>query len=203
MLVRNARDRRRSLHRAPPPGAGCAATVDEWAKLQRPLHIGRLPAGALCPVSRAARAFGAYRVGRGLGRGPVYPIVGTALRIEFPPPGISEFTVGGWGGQRVLWFVAPRYRGPVLIRGRRLDGPDRLRFDRGAVPGLQLRIASGAAGRWPVGVTLDDGQRYRRSYTRVRAPGCYAYQVDGTSFSYTVVFRAELGAESAPLTSRS
>ena len=29
----------------------------------------------------------------------------------------------------------------------------------------------------------DVGQRYRPSYTRVRAPGCYAYKIDGTTFS--------------------
>ena len=36
----------------------------------------------------------------------------------------------------------------------------------------------------------DVGQRYRPSYTRVRGPGCYAYQVDGTSFSRVIVFEA-------------
>jgi hypothetical protein len=28
------------------------------------------------------------------------------------------------------------------------------------------------------------------SFTRVRKPGCYAYEVDGTSFSEVIVFRA-------------
>jgi hypothetical protein len=37
--------------------------------------------------------------------------------------------------------------------------------------------------------------RYRPSYTRLRGPGCYAYQVDGTSFSRVVVFRADWGSE--------
>jgi hypothetical protein len=99
---------------------------------------------------------------------------------------------GGWGGQRVLWFVAPAYEGPVLIRGRRLDGRDPVRFERGDNPPAELRIGAHESGRWPIGTTTDAGQRYRRSYTRIRAPGCYAYQVDGTSFSYTIVFRAIL-----------
>lgn len=30
------------------------------------------------------------------------------------------------------------------------------------------------------------------SLTRVRAPGCYAYQVDGRTFSYLVIFEARL-----------
>lgn len=33
----------------------------------------------------------------------------------------------GW----VLWFVYPGYSGPVLVRGRQLDGPNELRFERG------------------------------------------------------------------------
>jgi len=27
--------------------------------------------------------------------------------------------------------------------------------------------------------------------TRVRAPGCYAYQVDGRTYSYSIVFEAQ------------
>jgi len=30
------------------------------------------------------------------------------------------------------------------------------------------------------------------SFTRLRAAGCYGYQVDGQAFSYVVVFRAEV-----------
>jgi hypothetical protein len=191
--------------------AGCAGRTEpkaagqgQWAKLHRPLRLPRL-ARARCPVSAVARRvpFRVYGVGRGLGPGPVYPIMPQALEIEFPPPGLSEFIVGGWGGQRVLWFVGPGYRGPVLVRGRRLDGRDPVRFDRGRVPGLELRIGAGDTGRLPLGLARYDGQRYRRSYTRLRAPGCYAVQVDGTSFSYRIVFRGVLGPEAAPLTAPS
>lgn len=31
----------------------------------------------------------------------------------------------------------------------------------------------------------------RPSFTRVRAPGCYAYQVDGTGFTEIIVFQAQ------------
>jgi hypothetical protein len=179
--------------------------ADPWASLHRPLRLPSVVRGARCPVSPAApRArFRVYGVGRGLGGGPVYPIMPRALEIEFPPPGLSEFTVGGWGGQRVLWFVLPRYRGPVLVRGRRLDGRDPVRFDGGRVPQIELRIPVGVGSFWPARVLRDDGQRYRRSYTRLRAPGCYAFQVDGTSFSYRIVFRGVLGPGSAPLTAPS
>lgn len=62
----------------------------------------------------------------------------------------------------------------------------------GGVLGLVSGPGSEFAGsEWGNPGVNDRGQRYRPSYTRLREPGCYAFQVDGMSFSYTVVFRAE------------
>jgi hypothetical protein len=36
------------------------------------------------------------------------------------------------------------------------------------------------------------GSRGRPSYVRVRAPGCYGVQIDGTSFSTVVVFLVDI-----------
>jgi hypothetical protein len=75
------------------------------------------------------------------------------------------------------------YGGPVLIRGHQVDGPDPLQFDHDLAP--QLRFPAGER----------RGQRLAHgSFTRVRAPGCYAYQVDGLGFSYTIVFEAKLSS---------
>jgi hypothetical protein len=167
-----------------------------WAKLHRPLHLPKVAPGASCPVSRVARVdFEKYGVAKGIGPGPAYPIgftqPGSRLQFPYPPDPAGEFAGSSWSGTKVLWFVTPRYRGPVLIRGGRLDRPDRLRFDRGKVPPKEMRIPRNASGGWPPGVE-DKGQRYRPSYTRLRAPGCYAYQIDGTTFSRVIVFKAEL-----------
>jgi hypothetical protein len=70
------------------------------------------------------------------------------------------------------------YRGPVLIRGRQVGGPGAVGFGEGHVPYDELQLQTGSGGPpW-------------QSFTRVRSPGCYFYQVDGTSFSETIVFRA-------------
>jgi hypothetical protein len=135
-------------------------------------------------VSGIGRAnFAKYGVGKGIGPGPAYPIgfeqPGSTLRFAYPPQPASEFAGSAWSGQKVLWFVAPGYRGPVLIRGRRLDEPGVLRFERGRVPPTELRIPA-----------VVRGERNRASYTRLRAPGCYAYQIDGTTFSRVIVFAA-------------
>jgi hypothetical protein len=176
--------------------AASASPRDVWGKLERPLHLPRLAAGARCPVSTVdpTAQFGAFGTARGIGDGPAYPIgfsrPGSVLGIA-PPASGSEFANSAWGGQKVLWLVTPAYRGPVLIRGRRLDGTQLVRFDGAGVrmPPKQLRIPTSATLTGNPGVRAA-GQRYRPSYTRLLVPGCYAYQVDGTTFSRTIVFRA-------------
>src|SRR4051794_9218170 len=166
---------------------GSAGAVDPWAKLHRALHLPTVAAGGRCPVSEVGSLnFLKFGVGKGIGPGPVYPIgfeqPGSRLVFAYPPQPNSAFAGSKWSGQKVLWFIAPSYRGPALIRGARLDAPGRLRFETRKVPPLELRIP-GAVGSVPTG-------RDRPSYTRLRAPGCYAYQVDGMTFSRVIVFRA-------------
>jgi hypothetical protein len=165
-----------------------AAPQDVWKKLHRPLHFPVVEAGAPCPVSAKTRVdLGAEGVRFLPGRGPAYPNfggAGTTLEFHWPPQENSDFYGTGWSGNKVLWWVAGTYHGPVLIRGRQLDGEERVRFERGSPPPLELRIPAGK------GYAPWKGARDRASYTRVRAEGCYAYQVDGTTFSRTIVFQA-------------
>jgi hypothetical protein len=170
--------------------AAVASAADPWTKLYRPLHLARLAAGAACPVSRddtrvdwkRARIFG----GTGIGSGPVYPGLGGTPVLEMP----RDPTYGGpWHGTKVFWYVLPSYRGPVLIRGRRLDGRAWLRFEDRAFPAPELRISPGESVGWEGQPT---GSRGRPSGVRARASGCYGVQIDGTSFSRVVVFRVAL-----------
>lgn len=170
--------------------ASPASRAAAGSTIVRPLHLPRVAHGARCPVARAdprvsfVRRFG---VGPGLGRGPAYPVGLPEGRLQLAPAG--NFHSRAWAGQKVLWFVRPSYRGPVLIRGARIDGPGRVRFQRGNVPPLSLRVPVGSTQAEP-GSPVPKGSRYLPSYTRVRGPGCYAYQIDGSTFSRIVVFRA-------------
>ena len=139
----------------------CTGSVP--AALERPLRLPGLGPGGACPVST--------------GRGPVSTVGSANIRLQ-------GFIGSAWRGGRVTWRSSPRYGGPVLIRGRQVGGSEVVGFGEGHVPYDQLQLldaaqgmARGPAREWP-------------SFTRVRAPGCYAYQVDGTSFSYVIVFRA-------------
>jgi hypothetical protein len=178
------------------PAAASPSPKDVWARLHRPLHVPRVATGSRCPVSPVNRTvrFAAFGTARGIGAGPAFPIgfgqPGSVL--EFVPAASgTAFANSAWGGQKVLWLVAPAYRGPVLIRGRRLDGSQLVRFEGSGmrIPPSELRIPAGATLNGNPGVG-DVGQRYRPSYTRLLVPGCYAYQIDGTTFSRVVVFHA-------------
>ena len=135
----------------------------------------------MTPATPVSRDFGPAQ-----GSGPVYPVgASTALSFLYPVrPSQASWYPSPWSGNKVLWVARPRYRGPVLIRGRRLDGPQELRFGDGHLPDRELRLARADA--W----TENWRGRQWPSYTRLRAPGCYAWQVDGRGFSRVIVFRA-------------
>ena len=160
--------------------ATSTAAPTVWTTLeQRPLQIPHLAPGAPCPAAKPHAVSPSF--GLGLGDGPAYPVHGTEDGVlHYAPP--QNFGSTQWGGEKVLWAVnTPSYPDIVLVRGRQLDGPNEVRFDEGALPPTELRISS-YPGSTPEGWT---GQP---SYTRVRAPGCYGYQVDGATFSRVIIF---------------
>jgi hypothetical protein len=166
-------------------GAASSTSRDAWTPLYRPLNIPHIRAGQSCPASPPDTSFDflSYGVGQGYGPGPAYPVFGgnpepDHAGLEFDYPGTSLYGAG-WSGQKVLWFLAPGYGDRVLVRGRQLDGPYRVRFGLTGpfLPPDELRI-SGAGGH--------------PSTTRLRTGGCYGYQIDGPSYSRVIVFDAKL-----------
>jgi hypothetical protein len=170
-----------------------AASSDRvrWSVLRRPLHLPVVAAGSSCPVSRVdgrvpwqrIRTFG----GSGIGPGPVYPGLGATSGLL---NAVKDTQYGGpWQGQKVFWYVAPSYRGRVLIRGGRLDGPGWLGFNGTRVPKDELRIEPYTTVSW-------SGQpahsRGIPSGVRALSSGCYGAQIDGKTFSKVVVFTIDL-----------
>ena len=145
-----------------------------WGALRRPLALPAVGADAPCPRSRTQTTVPG--VARPLGKGPAYPSLGSATGLA----GLADDLVkAGWHLHKTLWAISPRYRGPVLIRGARLDAPGGLRFDLRIARELRLPpLEAGEASKW----------RYAPSYTAVRSPGCYALRIDGTGFRSLVAF---------------
>ena len=92
----------------------------------------------------------------------------------------------GWRGQKAPWVAAPRYRGPILIRGARIDAPGEIRFARDDGEHLRSLYQRRGQGVQP------NGWRVWPGAVLVRTPGCYALQVDGTSFSSVIVIRVHI-----------
>ncbi len=98
---------------------------------------------------------------------------------------VMPFVGSAWAGARVTWHADASYSGPVLIRGRQVGGSGAAAgFGEGHVPYDELQLLQSGQGA-PGG----PGRSWF-TFTRVRKPGCYAYQVDGTGFSEVIVFRA-------------
>ena len=178
------------------PFSAPVVRVGNWKMLEdRPLRLPTLASGAACPVTRGA--FVNQNVGVAVGQPPVYVLynVGSSAEGVLRYGTAAAFGAGNsaWGGQSVLWAIRPEAFGPVLVRGRQVDGPNALRFNGGVD---QL----GFVGSWSAAPLLPELRLlgsydavswfYWGSFMRLIAPGCYAYQVDGLTFSYVFIFQA-------------
>jgi hypothetical protein len=162
------------------------------SQLRRPFHLPARPPHARCPVSAPGKQV-SPDFAPAIGEGPLYAIslfslarTGT-LPFDYPPRPGGLFAGSAWGGQVLKWLGDPSYTGPVLIRGRRLRDRYRLGFGSGtffAYSEMQLPPGQGdpQVGGW----------RGWPGYARLRLPGCYGLQVDGTNFSEVIVFNAVL-----------
>ena len=84
----------------------------------------------------------------------------------------------------MLWITAPSYTGPTLIRGRRIDARGLIRFQEDWGKPKELMIWGGRGS--------NNGWSDRASEELVRTIGCYAFQIDGTTFSRVVVIDTAL-----------
>jgi hypothetical protein len=163
------------------PTATAPAGSDEWSALRRrPLNLPTVAPGSSCPTSGGKSVSPDF--GIALGDGPLYP-------VSFYPDGTYYYAgatqEGGWYLLKVLWISSPDYSGPALVRGKQIDGPNELRFGEGPNPQTELRLNTANSNN-----RTGTGWRDWPGYTRLRAPGCYAYQVDGNNFSRVIVFKA-------------
>jgi hypothetical protein len=159
-------------------GAGGSAT-DPWKRLRRPLHLPSMTSGR-CPVTSGKLVTSGFSFAQGTG--PVYPVNGYP-RLIFPllvKPG-SVFYPSEWSGQKMLWIAQPKFKGRVLVRGHEIGGINQVGFGADRVPAGELHLDIKGGRSWWSAAT----------YTRLRTPGCYAFQIDGPTFSRVVVFRAQ------------
>ena len=157
---------------------------------QRPLQLPALKPDAACPEPfiRSVEGYD-FEV---IGEGPVYSLF--YLLLIRADGMYNAYEQDGWYWNKVVWARDPQYTGPVVIRGRQLDGPATLRFQwiREGNPSPELARSSLHVPPYsPESSRLTDGSGWWEeimTYVVVRAPGCYGVQIDGVDFSTTIVF---------------
>ena len=168
-----------------PPGEQGICSEALPKTVLRPLHLTSIQSTEPCPTTPGhhidTQGFG----GVALGPGPVEPLIAAA---GDPLHGVAQVDSDprseGWYWFKTLWFVRPSYAGPVLIRGRRIDGAGRMAFGEGPATGLLIIPPGPTVNEYP------DEYREAPGGTYVQSPGCYAWQIDGVDFSYEIVFKA-------------
>lgn len=190
----------RATHSTPPStslkcrllGPPCEATGGPRIPVSiiRPLSLPRVRPISQCHTSTASMLNTSMAGGYALvAPGPIRPVLADVPPISLKK-GIAKLRRHGsdpWLETKTLWISAASYGGPVLIRGRRLDGVGLVGFGSGRRPRAGFLAMPGVA-------SGDTGQAVRAYPGALffSTPGCYGLQVDGSTFSYHLVLRVEV-----------
>jgi hypothetical protein len=164
------------------PGAcavGAAGPVP--ATLGRPLRLPAVASRQACPVTVGENARNGYVFGLQYGKGPVSMIIGNRGEPGRGVAILGTTPLPGWYALENVWLSGPDYQGPFMVRGQRLDGPGSASFG-GASPAMAAFVE-------PPGPDANANGRYRTppGSIWIQQPGCYGFQIDGLSFSETIV----------------
>jgi len=120
-----------------------------------------------------------------LGEGAVTVITSQAGDLAHGIVDLVTSDVPGWYGIKTDWAISPSYSGWVIVRAKQLNGGG---------PIAALGEATAGPVVIPPGPTRNTfaGWREQPSGTYVKGPGCYGFQVDGSSFSEEIVVDAVL-----------
>lgn len=158
------------------------------AILKRPLHFPVLRPGQQCPATSGSPVSTPAFEGIALGKGPVRPLIAMSGDLR---AGVTDMAhVAPWFAFKTDWFSAPSYQGPFIVRATQLGGSGPIAM--GETPKAGPLVM-------PPGPSVNDDKGWRNAPgdTWVRAPGCYAWQIDGLTFSEVIVIRATFGSSPA------
>lgn len=166
-------------------GAGKCQLAIPAAIRSRRIYLQRVKPGSRCPTSTGSFINVPGASGTALKGKVVSLLVPQAGDVLHGSVQLAQSDVSGWYGIKTHWLVDPSYSGWVIVRAEQLDG-------RGPVAAL------GEAGVEPVvippGPTANTfkGWRQQPSGTYVKSPGCFGFQVDGSSFTEQIILNAVL-----------
>jgi hypothetical protein len=151
------------------------------ATLFLPLQLPHVVPGESCPVTPGVSSTDPFVIGQQYGgAGPVWMVLGDRGDPSRGTSVLGNPATPGWLAAENVWLVAPGYRGPFTVRGMRLDGRGTAGF--GGTPTSAAFVEPPAPDP-----NSSNGWRFPPGAIWVTSPGCYGFQIDGTSFSETVV----------------
>jgi hypothetical protein len=179
------------------------APASNFADLRnRPLNQPALGADGSCPSDSSHDVKPVVTSGKGgpnfgFGPGPAYL------------SGITQLYPGAFDNE--VWMIDATYRGPVLIRGHQVNGGGAVSFQPPTAFAGTNFSGAGAPPPGPAVATVTTAGEVMTFYaeldipaaeasfpkaswrlffarTHIDAPGCYAFQLDGLTFSTVIVF---------------
>jgi len=158
---------------------------------------------ASCPASSSAVIHPAFRPAAG--NGPVYmnlglhPVAGQRT-LSYHGADWRQNVPPGFGGQNVIFLVAPSYQQPITLSVAALEPSGGLQADWPAevllpadTPSQIGSLAPGQAGYTPIGVTADGWRMYSHGVViRLDRPGCYVINLTGPGLAERITFWATL-----------
>jgi hypothetical protein len=160
--------------------------------LGRPLRLSRLRAGGTCPVTTGVTGTSPYVIGDQYGDGPVSMMIGDR---GDPTRGIVELgnpEQPGWHAVENVWLVDPHYQGPFSVRGARLDSQGTVSFGDN-----YENLTAAFVEPPPPDPNTHNGFRTPPGSLWVQNPGCYGFQIDGATFTETIVLNMVTPAATA------
>lgn len=127
-----------------------------------------------------------YFGGDVFGRGPVRVVIGNGGDVARGRVDFGTSTAPGWYALETIWYALPSYKGPFVVRAAKIGPRGPIEVVPGAnghEPGAGPLVVSAG----PTRFDTYGGYRTRPDSTWVKGPGCYAWQVDGSSFSNLIV----------------
>lgn len=157
-----------------------------------------------CPITQSHQDLNVVVTGP-KGKGPNFGFGAGPAYLS----GITQLYPGAFDNE--VWLIKPSYRGPVLVRGRQVNGAQIVSFQEPTTfpdsgfssagtlpPGQPVAMVTIEGTATPFYGELDlpaasmsDAQGYWRMFfarTHIESPGCYAFQLDGLAFSIVITF---------------
>ena len=173
------------LGRCPSGAPRCHVTVPVVIR-RRTIRFPKLTAGEACPTSAGSYVSVPGASGWALKGKVVSVLIPQAGDVAHGTVRLAPSDVSGWYGIKTHWLITPSYSGWVVVRAEQLDA---------SAPVAALGEAGIGPVMIPPGPTSNTFQGWRQqpSGTYVKEPGCFGFQIDGSTFQEHLILKAVLG----------